>query len=209
MDGGFRHYEQSVRVVEKLEKDGLGLNLTAEVRDGILHHTRAFDAATLEGRIVRLADRIAYINHDIDDAIRAKVFCEEDIPADLREVLGGRRTERIDRLVRSAVENSVDDICLDPVTAESFERLHQFMFDSLYTNSAAKWEERKVDGLIEQMFTYLTANPERLPKEFSGILETEGVARAACDYIAGMTDNYALQMVQQWFIPHGWSIPRI
>ncbi len=209
MDGGFRHFEQSVRVVEKLEKDGRGLNLTAEVRDGILHHTRGDQAATLEGRVVRLADRIAYINHDIDDAIRAKVFRESDIPADLRQVLGGRRTERIDRLVRATVENSLDDIRMDDETAECFERLHRFMFDTLYTNSAAKWEERKVDGLIEQMFTYLIANPDRLPKEFATILEQEGVARAACDYIAGMTDNYALQMVQEWFIPHGWGVPTV
>ncbi len=209
MENGFRHFEQSVRVVEKLEKEGKGLNLTWEVRNGILCHTRGEEAATLEGRIVRLADKIAYINHDLDDAARAHLLDESDIPSDIREIIGGRRTERIDNLVRSVVENSGDDIRMDPQTAACFERLHTFMYESLYTNSLAKREEGKVDGLVEQMFAYLLKNPDRLPNEFAVIREQEGVARAACDYIAGMTDNYALQVVQEWFIPHGWSIPRI
>lgn len=209
MENGFRHFEQSVRVVEKLEKEGKGLNLTWEVRNGILCHTRGEEAATLEGRIVRLADKIAYINHDLDDAARAHLLDESDIPADIREVIGGRRTERIDNLVRSVVENSGDDIRMDPQTAACFERLHTFMYESLYTNSLAKQEEGKVDGLVEQMFAYLLKNPDRLPNEFAVIREQEGVARAACDYIAGMTDNYALQVVEEWFIPHGWSIPRM
>lgn len=209
MENGFRHFEQSVRVVEKLEKDGKGLNLTWEVRNGILCHTRGEESATLEGRIVRLADKIAYINHDLDDAARAHLLDESDIPADIREVIGGRRTERIDNLVRSLVENSSDDIRMDPQTAACFERLHTFMYESLYTNSLAKREEGKVDGLIEQLFAYLLKHPDRLPHEFAAIREQEGVARAACDYIAGMTDNYALQMVEEWFIPHGWSVPRM
>ena len=209
MENGFRHFEQSVRVVEKLEKDGKGLNLTWEVRNGILCHTRGEEAATLEGRIVRLADKIAYINHDLDDAARAHLLDESDIPADIRKVLGGRRTERIDNMVRSVVENSGDDIRMDPQTTDCFERLHAFMYESLYTNSIAKSEEFKVDGLVAQMFAHLLKNPDLLPREFAVIREQEGVARAACDYIAGMTDNYALQMVQEWFVPHGWSIPRI
>ena len=206
MQGGFRHYEQSVRVVERLEIDGRGLNQTWEVRDGILRHTCGQQAATLEGRIVRLADRVAYINHDIDDAVRAGVLREEDVPADIRAALGDRRTARIDTLVTAIVENSGDDIGMDEATSAAFEKLHRFMFEAVYRNPAAKSEETKVDGLIGRMFDYFVQHPERLPAEYRGICENEGIARAVCDYIAGMTDNYALEVYDELFIPQGWRI---
>ncbi len=206
MDGGFRHYEQSVRVVERLENDGHGLNLTYEVRDGIRCHTRGEPAETLEGRVVRLADRVAYINHDIDDAVRAGVMREEDVPADIREALGDRRTTRIDTLVASIVENSGEDIRMDEATAACFERLHDFMFEALYRNPVAKREEGKVEGLIERMFCFFLQNPDRLPSEYDAIREHEGTSRAVCDYIAGMTDNYALEVYHALFIPRSWQI---
>ena len=206
MDGGFRHYEQSVRVVERLENDGRGLNLTYEVRNGIERHTSGEPARTLEGRIVRLADRVAYINHDIDDAIRAGVLSEEDVPAAIREALGDRRTTRIDTLVTAIVENSGDDIRMDPETERSFQQLHTFMFEALYRNPVAKSEESKVDGLVSRMFDYYIHNPDQLPEEYAAIREEEGAPRAVCDYIAGMTDNYALEIYHTLFIPRSWSI---
>ena len=206
MEGGFRHFEQSVRVVDKLENEGRGLNLTYEVRDGILKHTRGEQADTLEGRIVRLADRVAYINHDIDDAVRAGVLSEEDVPAEIRQVLGDRRTTRIDRLVTSIVENSTEDIRLSPDIEPYFDQLHTFLFSSLYRNPVAKSEESKVDGLISRMFDYFVSHPDQLPEEFHDIYEQEGAARASCDYIAGMTDNYALEIYHTLFIPQGWAV---
>lgn len=206
MDGGFRHYEQSVRVVERLENDGRGLDLTWEVRNGVERHTNGEQAATLEGRIVRLADRVAYINHDMDDAIRGGVLSEEDVPADIREALGDRRTTRIDTLVTSIVHNSTEDIGMDPLTETYFDRLHAFMYEALYRNPVAKSEESKVDGLVSRMFEYYVRHPDDLPEEYAAIREEEGVPRAVCDYIAGMTDNYALEMYHKLFIPRGWSI---
>lgn len=205
MDGGFRHYEQSVRVVECLENDGQGLNLTFEVRNGMLCHTKGEQADTLEGRIVRVADHVAYINHDIDDALRAKVFSESDIPSDIRAVLGETRAERFDTLIRSLVENSGDDICFDPAVQKSFDALHTFMFDRLYLDSIAKDEEKKVDEFITRLYAYYVADAVRLPEEFRRIAARDGVGRAAGDYIAGMTDNFALEKYHELFIPRGWS----
>jgi len=205
MDGGFRHYEQSVRVVECLENDGQGLNLTFEVRNGMLCHTKGEQAETLEGRIVRVADHVAYINHDIDDALRAKVFSESDIPSDIRAVLGETRTERFDTLIRSVVENSGDDIRFDPAVQKSFDALHTFMFDRLYLDSIAKDEEKKVDEFICRLYEYYVADAARLPEEFRRIAARDGVGRAAGDYIAGMTDNFALEKYHELFIPRGWS----
>ncbi len=205
MDGGFRHYEQSVRVVECLENDGQGLNLTFEVRNGMLCHTKGEQAETLEGRIVRVADHVAYINHDIDDALRAKVFSESDIPSDIRAVLGETRTERFDTLIRSVVENSGDDIRFDPAVQKSFDALHTFMFDRLYLDSIAKDEEKKVDEFICRLYEYYVADAARLPEEFQRIAARDGVGRAAGDYIAGMTDNFALEKYHELFIPRGWS----
>ncbi len=206
MEGGFRHYEQSLRVVELLEKNGRGLNLTWEVRDGILNHTTGEQAATLEGRIVRLADKVAYINHDIDDAIRADVFAETDIPASVTEVLGATRNERFNTMIGSIIDNSQDDITMSAEVWEAFDRLHSFMFERLYYNPIAKNEEKKVDAFISRLLAHFIASPDTLPPEFRAVCEKEGAPRAACDYIAGMTDTFAVQMYNDLFIPQGWPM---
>ena len=202
---GFRHYEQSVRVVEKLEKDGQGLNLTWEVRNGILCHTRGEEAATAEGRIVRLADKIAYLNHDMDDAVRAGVLSEGDIPLQAAMVLGETRTERIDCMVRSVVENSQDGmIRMREDVEEAFQILHDFMYERVYLNKQAKQEEHKVPNLLGTLYGYLLS-PGRLPEEMDFIIREEGVQRAVCDYIAGMTDQYAVELFRRVFIPEPWN----
>ncbi|MBQ6818569.1 MAG: deoxyguanosinetriphosphate triphosphohydrolase [Clostridia bacterium] len=201
---GFRHNEQSVRVVQVLEKNGKGLNLTREVIDGIVNHTSGV-ATTLEGRVVRLSDRIAYINHDIDDAIRARVLAEEDIPLAIRNQLGGGRTQRINTLVHSVVEHSTDDILMEQEVNEAFEELHDFMFRMVYRNPVAKGQEGKAVKMVQQLYYYFVENPEHLPAEYQRVLEQDGVRRAACDYIAGMTDRYAVDMYTELFIPYSWK----
>ncbi len=204
--GGFRHYEQSVRVVDKLEKNGKGLNLTEEVRDGILCHTRGKEAFTPEGRIVRLADKIAYINHDIDDAERAGVLRDQDIPREIVKVAGATCSTRINAMVLSAVENSREgNICLSAEMQQAVDSLNDFMFSSVYLNPFAKSEEKKVPGLIEALYTYLK-QPDHCPEDLRQIAEEEGYERAACDYIAGMTDHYAVELYSSLFIPHSWNI---
>jgi len=203
---GFRHYEQSVRIVEKLEKDGKGLNLTKEVRNGILCHTKGTEATTLEGRIVRLADRIAYINHDIDDAERAGVLLGDDIPADITSVLGRRRAERIDTLVHSVVECSQDGVIqMDSAVQKAFDQLYDFMYEYVYLNPYAKAEEKKVPRLISALYDYLKT-PDNLPEDMRCIAEQEGIERAACDYIAGMTDHFAIHLFQDIYVPKSWNI---
>lgn len=204
--GGFRHYEQGVRVVELLERDGHGLNLTWEVRDGILHHTKDAWSATREGRVVRLSDRIAYIHHDMDDALRAGVLCEDDIPTEIREVLGEKRSEWIGTLVSSLIYNSGEEIRMDDTVAEAFSQLHSFMYEALYLNPTVKSEEVKAEALLLYLFDYYTRHPEKLPQEYRGICEREGAERAAADHIAGMTDNYALEIYGELCIPHGWNL---
>lgn len=203
---GFRHYEQSVRVVEILEKNGKGLNLTKEVRDGILCHTKGTEATTLEGRIVRLADRIAYINHDVDDAVRAGVLLEGDIPKDITSVLGLHRTQRIDTVVKSVVENSQNGtIRMNPEIQCAFDKLHDFMFEAVYLNPYAKAEEKKVPQLIGTLYEYLN-KPENFPHDMGYIAESDGLERAVCDYIAGMTDHFAIQLFQEIYVPKSWNI---
>ncbi|MBQ6705947.1 MAG: deoxyguanosinetriphosphate triphosphohydrolase [Clostridia bacterium] len=204
--GGFRHYEQSVRMVELLENDGKGLNLTEEVRDGIARHTTGDQAKTLEGRIVRLADRVAYVNHDMDDAIRSGLLKETDVPEDVRAHLGETCAHRIDALVTAIVLNSGEDIRMDDETGYYFDKLHEFLHRDLYRDSAAKIEEKKVDTLICQMFDYYLTHIERLPQEYHQIAETAGVYTAVCDYIASMTDNYAVEVYHNLFVPRSWSI---
>ncbi len=202
--GGFRHYDQSLRVVEKLEKNGKGLNLTYEVCDGIACHTRGKEADTLEGRIVKLADKIAYINHDIDDAVRAGVMCEEDIPLEIRKALGFKKSARINTMVLNVVENSVDDIIFSPDINEPFLELHSFMFDKVYTNPVCKGEETKAIEIILRLYDYFLKNPDRIPKAYHYIIDDEGVERAVCDYIAGMSDRYLLAVYKKIFIPDSW-----
>lgn len=200
---GFNHYEQSLRVVDKLEDCGRGLNLTWEVRNGILRHTTGEQPTTLEGQCVRLADRIAYINHDIDDACRAGVLNEHDIPP---SALGNGKRERIHSLVLSAVQNSGDAIALDPATQTAFDTLHQFMFDHVYFNPLCKSEESKVIDIIAWLYEHFTRHAETLPEDFRNIGEQEGSERAAVDYIAGMTDRFAVHVFERCFVPRAWTM---
>ena len=202
----FTHFNQSVRVCEVLEKDGRGLNLTAEVLDGIKHHTRGEWAHTLEGKLVRFADRIAYINHDIDDAVRAGVISNEDIPKEIRENLGHTKTQRITTLLNSVVENSKDDIVMDEGIFKHYDDLHEFLYKNVYLNPAAKAEESKVLGIVEGIYKNLLLHPQKMGEEYQRIIETDGLDRAICDYIAGMTDHYAVTVYSNIYIPKGWSI---
>lgn len=202
---GFKHFEQSLRVVDILENKGKGLNLTYEVRNGILCHTRGEEASTLEGRIVKLADRIAYINHDIDDAVRGGVISEGNIPVEARKYLGETKSQRINTLVRSAIENTTDVISLDRDVQSAFDILHEFMFDRVYTNPVCKSEEGKAMAMIQKLYEFFSRNPDALPNEYIEIAWKDGAERAACDYIAGMTDGYALKVFTENFIPSGWS----
>ncbi len=202
--GGFKHYEQSLRVVDVIENSGNGLNLTYEVRDGILCHTKGKEADTLEGRIVKLADRIAYINHDIDDAKRGEVITEANLPADATRILGKTKSERINTLVVSAVRNTKDELRLDEDVQAAFDILHEFMFDRVYTNPVCKSEEGKAIEMIKMLYEFFVENPKELPNEYISIAWKEGTERAVCDYIAGMTDGYATKMFTKYFIPNGW-----
>ncbi len=202
---GFKHFEQSLRVVDILENKGKGLNLTYEVRNGILCHTRGEEASTLEGRIVKLADRIAYINHDIDDAVRGGVISEGNIPVEARKYLGETKSQRINTLVRSAIENTTDIIALDRDVQSAFDILHEFMFNRVYTNPVCKSEEGKAMAMIQKLYEFFSRNPDALPNEYIEIAWRDGAERAACDYIAGMTDGYALKVFTENFIPSGWS----
>lgn len=201
---GFKHYEQSLRVVDVIEDNGKGLNLTYEVRDGILCHTRGKEADTLEGRVVKLADRIAYINHDIEDAIRGKVISEKNLPWECVKVLGDTKSKRINTLVLSAIKNSKESICLDEEIQNAFDILHEFMFDRVYTNPVCKSEEIKAISMIQSLFEFFVKHPNELPGEYMAIAFKEGAERAVCDYIAGMTDGYALEIYSKYFIPKGW-----
>ncbi len=204
--GGFTHFEQSVRVCEKLEKNGMGLNLTYEVLDGIKNHTRGPWSETLEGRVVRFADRIAYINHDIDDAVRGGIIDYEDIPKEICDALGNSKSKRISTLVNSLVNNSTKDIVMDESTEKYYNMLHKFLFEAVYRNPKAKSEESKVQGIIERLYEFFTENPDKMGSEYLKVLENEGKERAVADYIAGMTDHYAITVFSEIYIPKSWEI---
>ena len=201
--GGFRHYDQSLRVVEKLEKNGVGLNLTYEVKNGIACHTNQI-AATREGYIVRLADKIAYINHDIDDAIRAGVLTEEMLPSSATDVLGHSKSERITRLIMSIVKNGVSDIRMDSDVQRAHDELRAFMFSNVYNNSIAKAEESKAKMLVEKLYRYFYKHPDKMPDEYKNIMNRFSKDRAVCDYISGMSDGYAINLYNELFIPKSW-----
>ena len=206
-EGGFAHNEQSIRVVEKLENDGRGLNLTYEVRDGILNHRRSGTPCTLEGYAVSLADRIAYINHDIDDAIRAGVLSPKDIPESCNKILGDTHGERINTMILDILEQSFGkpEISMSEPVKEQFHILRSFMFDKVYLNPRAKGEEKKGKLLVEQLFAYYLDHVDLLPHEFLMNLEEDGRKRIVADYIACMTDNYAITDYERLFVPREWS----
>ncbi|MBE6603758.1 MAG: deoxyguanosinetriphosphate triphosphohydrolase [Ruminococcaceae bacterium] len=204
----FSHNLQGVRVVEKLENNGNGLNLTAEVRDGIAHHSGKEMPKTLEGCVIRLADRIAYINHDIDDALRAGILQHEEIPADLRQILGNSHGERINTMVSSVVRASTDrpEIVMEPEVWEATDRLRDFLFLRVYRDNAAKDEEIKAKDMLAQLFDYFENNPDKLPLVYLETISKESVGRAVCDYLSGMTDRYAIELYRNLFIPEVWRV---
>ncbi len=205
--GGFKHNEQSLRVVDELE-GGSGLNLTWEVRDGILNHTGPTLPATLEGQIVKICDRIAYINHDIDDAIRGGILTLSDLPADCLKVLGRTHRERINTMVTDLIMNSWEKpvIGMSPLVWEATDALRTFLFENVYIGSEAKREASKARHVVQYLFTHLARHPHLLPAEHRQRVEFFGVERAVCDYIAGMTDQYAIAQFAKLFIPKAFPL---
>ncbi len=208
-EDGFSHYQQSVRVVEVLEKNGRGLNLTKEVRDGILNHRTAGHPSTLEGAIVRLSDKIAYINHDIDDAIRAKIFVEADLPNIYTDVLGKSVRERLNNMILDIIEHSMDkpEIVMSTDMETAMRGLRTWMFDHVYSGGVAKAEEGKAQQLIVALYGYYMDHVDRLPAEYLRMMETKGEkqSRVVCDYIAGMSDSYAIDKFEELFVPKAWK----
>ena len=205
----FSHNEQSVRVVERIEKDGKGLNLTWEVRDGIRNHKTSLNPSTLEGKIVRIADKIAYVNHDIDDGIRAGVLNEDALPKECTDILGHSTRDRINTVILSVVEHSMDKpvIDMDPDVKAALYNMRQYLFEAMYANRVVKAEEVKAAKILEILYGYYMDRPEEMPSEFKLMLnEGEDKITVVCDYIAGMTDNFAVEKFQELYIPRSWSI---
>lgn len=206
---GFSHNEQSVRTVEILEKQGKGLNLTAEVIDGIYNHKTAGRPCSLEGKIVQLSDKFAYINHDIDDAIRGGILREEDLPKKYTDVLGNTTKMRLNRMVHDVITNSMNqpDIIMSEEVREATFGLRQFMFENVYKNPLAKGEESKASHMITELYMFYIDNLSLLPEHYLRLVEERGESkeRAVCDYIAGMTDLYAIKKFQEYFIPESWK----
>lgn len=207
---GFSHYRQSVRVVEVLEKKGNGLNLTKEVRDGILNHRTSGNPSTLEGKIVRFSDKIAYINHDIDDAIRGRIIKERDIPKQYSDILGGSVKERLNIMIHDIILNSLEkpEISMSPDVEAAMRSLRRWMFENVYKNPAAKSEELKAQQLIVQLYGYYMDHAEQLPEEYLTMMEAghEKKGRVVCDYIAGMSDSYAIDKFEELFVPKAWNV---
>ena len=205
-DPEFTHYKQSLRVVEELENEGEGLNLTWEVRDGIVNHTGSNVASTLEGVIVKFADRIAYINHDIDDACRAGILSVDDIPAELRQILGETHSERINTMVMSIIKASNDRpiIAMEDDIQKAADSLRAFLFEKVYRNPIAKGEESKAQDMLMYLFEYYIKNPDRLPDLYQRRREIDSVERCACDFISGMTDRYAIEVYTDLCVPKVW-----
>ena len=206
---GFAHYKQSIRVVEFLEKDGQGLNLTWEVRDGILNHRTSGNPSTLEGKAVRLSDKIAYINHDIDDGIRAEILKESDIPSEYTDVLGNSTKERLNTMISDIIMNSIgkNDLVMSEPVRKAMTELRKFMFESLYLNPTAKSEEAKADKLITELYRYYVANTDKLPDTYKRFITEfdERPEQDVCDYIAGMSDQYSISKFQEIFVPKAWK----
>lgn len=203
---GFRHNEQSLRVVDILER-GVGLNLTNEVRDGILCHSGSLVAATNEGKVVKLADKIAYINHDIDDSIRAGIISFNDLPKECMKVLGSGHSERINKMISSVILHALNngEIALIGEIGEATWELRRYLFSNIYIGSEAKKEEEKAIACLRQLFNYYMKKTEAMPMEYINRIKDMGTERVVCDYIAGMTDTYAMQEYMDIFIPNSWS----
>ncbi|MEG0751621.1 MAG: deoxyguanosinetriphosphate triphosphohydrolase [Oscillospiraceae bacterium] len=206
--GGFTHYEQSVRVVERLERDRRGLNLTYETIDGIRCHTKETWAQTVEGRVVRYSDKIAYLNHDIEDAISAQVLRADELPINVRKVLGEGKSRRITTLVNALVYGFDGELHIDGEVGEAYEALSDFMFGRIYLDraGAAKIEESKVFGLVELLFHEYCSAPEKMPEFYRVIAREDGTERAVADYISGMTDAFATHCFEEMFVPKSWSL---
>ena len=208
---GFDHSKQSLRMVDVLEKDGLGLNLTMEVRDGILNHQTSGSPFTLEGKIVRLSDKIAYIHHDMDDAIRGGILTEDDVPISIREVIGFTTGERLDHFIHDTVTFSGgrNDILMSDEVWKAMKELREFMFERVYMNPDVKSEERKAESLMKTLYEYYLKHLDRLPKEYLQMINMgESRDRVACDYVASMTDRYAIALYEELFIPKSWPTAR-
>lgn len=204
--GSFNHYEQSLRVVDKLERDGRGLNLCLETRMGILNHTTGEPRSTLEADVVRLADHIAYLNHDMDDAQRASIVHTEDVPLLIRERIGERNSVRINAMVTDVIESSTDGVVrFSEPMREAYQCFYDFMFDCVYRNPTAKSEERKVEGMLRPIWEHTAEHIDTLPEEYRRIAEQEGAERAATDYVSGMTDSFAILNFEKLFIPKSWD----
>ena len=206
---GFKHNEQSVRIVEVLENNGRGLNLTKEVRDGILNHQSDGKPFTLEGKIVKISDKIAYINRDIDDACRAKIMKEEDIPTDFSKVLGNTADLRYTRIISDIIENSrdINDIRMSKIMEIAFYGLRGYMFNNVYTNPVAKSQEKKAENMIVELYNYYMHHFDELPKKYKKVMDKYGDSKekVVCDYISGMTDRYAVSRFRDLIIPVSWG----
>ena len=207
--GGFRHYEQSVRVAQVLEKDGAGLNLTAEVLDGMLNHGTGRHPSTPEGQIVRLCDKISYVHHDMDDAERAGILSETDIPGELRDLLGRSTRERLNTFIHDIVRYSRerDEISMSPEISRGLMDLRAFLFENLYTNPDAKSEEKKAVEMLKALYDYYVRHPEDMTEEYYGRIAEclDKTERVVCDYISGMTDQYSKMKFEEIFVPKSWS----
>ena len=205
--GGFTHYRQSLRVVEYLEKDGKGLNLTWEVRNGIVTHTTGEWARTQEGCAVRYADHIAFLNHDIEDAITAGVLSAEDLPRDVIRILGRTKGQRITTMITDLVENSAGgEMHFSPDVEDAYRLLKDFMYSTVYVDKQAKKEEKKVDKVVEELYSRLCEDPSLMPNFYMQIAYKEGIDRAVADYISGMSDHFAIRLFEDWLVPQKWHV---
>lgn len=207
-EGGFSHGDQSLRVVDRIERGGRGLNLTYEVRDGIKNHSSGRSRLTLEAQVVHLADQVAYINHDLDDALRAGIITEEEIPDEILCAFGETNSSRINTIITDIIETSrnTDQVELSPGLNFAFATFRAYMFENVYTNMRAKSEEKKVFGLVSAIFEHYVQNPDKLPPEYRALAEEDGLRRAVADYVSGMTDKYAVAVYNDLFIPAAWQI---
>ena len=204
--GGFKHYMQSLRVVDKLEKDGQGLNLTWEVRNGIVTHTKGTWAATPEGRIVRMADQIAYVNHDIEDAVRAGVLDPATLPKDCTAVLGQTKSARITTMINSILAHSDGDVAVGAEENEAFLALRDFMYATVYVDKTAKAEEQKVDKVIGELYEYYLAHVDQMSNFYVQLAYQDNPERAVTDYISGMSDEFAIRTFEDVFVPRKWHV---